>query len=79
MTNSNPECKFWMVKAIDGGAPNVMHKSKKSANDEAQRLAETNPGRAYAVLEATNAWSTPKPKARSFTYGMATANDQAHL
>jgi hypothetical protein len=50
--------KFWMVAGLtkSGGitkAPTVQHFVEMSAREEAARLATSNPGQVFVVLEAT--------------------------
>ena len=45
--------EFWMVWHEDGGQPRYKHHSKKSALDEATRLAKLTPGECFYVLKAT--------------------------
>ena len=42
--------KFWMV--LGSGEPTMRHPSKKSAQNEAERLAKLAPGREFVVLES---------------------------
>lgn len=42
--------KFWMV--LGGGNPTFRHLTKQSAQREAERLALSNPGQAFTVLES---------------------------
>jgi hypothetical protein len=43
--------KFWMITG-DRNSPKVRHYNKQSAMNEAERLAISNPGTEYFVLEA---------------------------
>lgn len=45
--------QFWMVWHEDGGQPLYRHTSKRSAMDEATRLAKLAPGECFFVLKAT--------------------------
>lgn len=42
---------FWLVWNPDGHAPTVQHGSAEAAQREAERLARTNPGQRFYVLE----------------------------
>lgn len=44
---------FWMVWHEDGNQPRYRHYSKRSAIDEAERLAKLSPGEVFFVLKAT--------------------------
>lgn len=52
---------FWMVFGEGQRAPAVMHHSPESATDEARRLARTNPGLRFFVLEAKRGYMTADP------------------
>ncbi len=41
---------FWMVKGA--GPANAIHPTRKSAEQEAQRLASANPGTTFYVMQA---------------------------
>lgn len=43
---------FWMVWCPQGSAPTHRHSSQGSAVTEAERLARTQPGREFYVLQA---------------------------
>lgn len=45
---------FWMVWSPQGRPPTHRHESHGSAVTEAERLARTNPGQQFFVLEATD-------------------------
>lgn len=45
---------FWMVWREGGGAPTYPHDSYKAASAEAERLARTQPGAKFTVLEAVS-------------------------
>lgn len=51
LIDGDPEAPFWMVWNPRGNAPVVRHASEKQARDEAERLARTNPGHRFHVLE----------------------------
>lgn len=62
-TDEPPLCeRLWMVYNPDGGPPRMTHASKRSATDEAKRLAKANPGRYFFVLQAVAAWRAPEPE-----------------
>lgn len=66
--NSNrdePEvfAKFWMVYGDGKGAPTYRHSSQLAAKEEAKRIAHSNPGVAFFVLEAVSAFLADLPKA----------------
>lgn len=48
--------KFWMVWSPTGRAPTYRHPTKKSAQDEATRLANQCPGNPFIVLAAVDAY-----------------------
>ena len=50
---SCPGEKFWMVWNPAGKAPTHKHEHEQWANQEAERLATTNPGHEFIILEAT--------------------------
>lgn len=43
--------KFWMVRCTDRDPSYVQHATKRSATDEAIRLARKHPGDTFFVLE----------------------------
>ncbi len=45
------DTKFWMVKG--NGPTSYCHSNEKDAMIEAERLARSNPGQAFYILEAT--------------------------
>ncbi len=51
--------KFWMVCSSASNSCQVKHETKEKAVDEAKRLAETNPGKVFHVLECVGYWFTP--------------------
>lgn len=51
---SRKDEQFWMVKG--DGSPTMKHRSRSSAEAEARRLAQQNPGTQFFVLEAVSAW-----------------------
>lgn len=55
---TNPS-KFWMVVG-NGNNPKIRHHSKKSASEEAKRLAREKPGVDFYVLEAVEVSSQPE-------------------
>lgn len=44
--------QFWMVWNPQGHSPTVKHESEESAAREAERLARSNRGQSFYVLEA---------------------------
>ncbi|WP_325437580.1 hypothetical protein [Pseudomonas nitroreducens] len=44
---------FWMVWNPEAYAPSVRHPTWKSAEAEAERLARSNPGQRFYILQAT--------------------------
>lgn len=44
--------QFWMILNPTARAPTFQHKTRKSADDEARRLARLNPGETFIILEA---------------------------
>ena len=44
--------KFWIVWNPEGGPPRFRHDTKKSAEEEADRLAINYPGHTFIVMEA---------------------------
>lgn len=53
MSAPAPE-KFWWVWRLNGGMPTVHHTSRAQADHEAERLARSNPGDSFYVLEAVS-------------------------
>lgn len=52
--------RYWMVHNVSQNHPPcVRHASKTQARKEAKRLAEANPGVAFAVLEVVDAFLLP--------------------
>lgn len=49
---------FWCVWHESGGTPIVKHKTLKSAEDEAQRLARLHPARRFVVMQAVSGYVT---------------------
>lgn len=47
---AHPDHTFWMV--LGNGVPTVRHQSQESAEREAERLADLNPGHSFFVLQA---------------------------
>lgn len=56
MTNNTK--KFWMITG-DGNSPKVRHANRQDAVREAERLAKTNPGIEFFVLEAVEMLTQP--------------------
>ena len=50
--------KFWMITG-DGNSPKVRHTNRQDAVREAERLAKTNPGTEFFVLEAVEMLTQP--------------------
>lgn len=53
--------KFWMVWNPERSAPRHRHDYEGGARAEAERLAATNPGQEFYVLEATHRCTVPNP------------------
>jgi len=56
---SETEMEFWMVWNPVGRAPTYKHGNRGSAQREAERLAEGNPGHSFYVLHAISRSSRP--------------------
>ena len=52
------QTKFWLVWCVDGGRPTYKHFTKKSAVDEAKRLAGEVPNGVFAVMACVAAYAT---------------------
>ena len=52
MQNNEP---FWVVWNPKGNAPTYQHGTLDQATSEAERLARTNPGQTFIVLESVTA------------------------
>lgn len=50
----SPYAPFWMVYGVGQDSPKARHKTRDSALAEAKRLARTNIGIEFFVLEATH-------------------------
>jgi len=50
--------KFWMITG-DGNSPKVRHTNRQAAAREAERLAKSNPGTEFFVLEAVEMLTQP--------------------
>jgi hypothetical protein len=50
--------KFWMITG-DGNSPRVRHSNRQDAVREAERLAKSNPGTEFFVLEAVEMLTQP--------------------
>jgi hypothetical protein len=50
--------KFWMITG-DGNSPKVRHANRQDAVREAERLAKSNPGIEFFVLEAVEMLTQP--------------------
>lgn len=50
--------RFWMVWNPGNRAPTVKHPTLEKAKAEAQRLARTNPGQEFIVLQSLGAFKT---------------------
>lgn len=57
MADTEPK-KFWMITG-DGNAPKVRHYNRQDAANEASRLAKTNPGKEFFVMETTEMFIQP--------------------
>jgi len=51
MTDDLKRDKFWLVWCPRGGTPTVRHFTRNSADAEAERLAEANPGKEFYVVD----------------------------
>ncbi len=51
---------FWIVWAEDGGSPTYKHKSQSSAENEASRLANLQPGARFCVLPCVARYSVQR-------------------
>ena len=65
--------KFWFVWNPAGCNPKYMHESRASADAEARRLAEDNPGQQFIVLKSVGGFEVPMRSAepidmKNFTY-----------
>jgi hypothetical protein len=45
---------FWLVWSPQGNSPTHQHETRQLADREAERLARTNPGRYFIVLQAVS-------------------------
>ena len=64
---NKPMIKFYMVKNTQEGkqyATSKMHTTRESAEKEAERLAQLNPGESFAVLESISVYRMPTAKER---------------
>lgn len=52
MSNPTNKYGFWLVWNPEGRAPTKRHGTKVSAEQEASRLAEKEPGRSFYVMQA---------------------------
>ncbi len=57
MNKTEPK-QFWMITG-DGNAPKVRHYNKQDAMREATRLAETNPGKEFFVMQSVDMLTQP--------------------
>lgn len=57
MNNTEPK-KFWMITG-DGNAPKVRHANRQDAVNEASRLAKSNPGKEFFVMETVEMLTQP--------------------
>ena len=57
MADTEPK-KFWMITG-DGNAPKVRHYNRQDAVNEASRLAKSNPGKEFFVMETTEMFTQP--------------------
>ena len=56
---SETEMDFWMVWNPAGRMPAYRHPGRQSAQIEAERLAEANPGQSFYVLHAISRSARP--------------------
>lgn len=57
MADTGPK-KFWMITG-DGNAPKVRHFNRQDAVNEASRLAKSNPGKEFFVMETVEMLTQP--------------------
>lgn len=67
--------KFWMIWNPEGYQPRVMHYSRPSADAEAERLAQENPGQQFFVLKAVSGVCTDMPTVLPIKLRQATADE----
>ncbi|MGH0004112.1 hypothetical protein ACQU0X_28910 [Pseudovibrio ascidiaceicola] len=60
---SAKEPRFWMVWNPQGSDPRYRHNTRRSADEEASRLARQNPGQEFFVLKAVGGSKAPHPTA----------------
>ena len=53
--------EFWMIWTKRGHKPRFIHDTKEGARIEAERLARTNPGVKFIVLQATEKFIMERP------------------
>lgn len=56
--------KFWMVWSPQGSRPTRRHYTRESADTEASRLANANPGTEFFTLKAVQGVVADKPRLR---------------
>ena len=59
--------KFWMITG-DGNSPKVRHTNRQEAVREAERLAKSNPGIEFFVLESVEFITQPTGVVRQMLY-----------
>lgn len=57
MADTEPS-KFWMITG-DGNTPKVRHYNRQDAVNEASRLAKSNPGKEFFVMETVEMLTQP--------------------
>jgi hypothetical protein len=62
-TNEAKRIKFWMVWNEYGDTPSYKHDTRASADQEAERLAQLHPDKAFIVLKAVGGKFCEPPKA----------------
>lgn len=56
--------KFWMVWSPQGSRPTRKHYTRESADTEASRLANANPGMEFFTLKAVQGVTADSPRLR---------------
>lgn len=72
---SDELCTFWLVWRLNGGSPTYNHNSRESADKEAKRLSQQNPGEVFVVLKSATAFHCEVKPASKFKM-IAPAKDE---